>query len=220
MLASLPAGALPREGWIFEPKLDGIRCLAVVENGVARLLSRRGLDLTSQYPALAQELPPLVPADAILDGEIIALDAAGRPSFQRLQQRMNLSRDRDVQRAETTVPVQYFVFDLVHAGDFDLTGAKLTDRKHVLEQFLTLSDRVRLLSSFECDPDLAYEVCVDNGFEGIVAKRGDSLYECGRRSPSWLKVKAHRTAEFVIGGYTKGQGSRTATFGALLLGYF
>ena len=220
MLASLPAGALPREGWIFEPKLDGIRCLAVVQNGVARLLSRRGLDLTSQYPALAQELPPLVPADAILDGEIIALDAAGRPSFQRLQQRMNLSRDRDVQRAETMVPVQYFVFDLMHAGDFDLTGAKLSDRKHVLEQFLTLSERVRLLSFFESDPDLAYEVCVDNGFEGIVAKRGDSLYECGRRSPSWLKVKAHQTAEFVIGGYTKGQGSRTSTFGALLLGYF
>jgi bifunctional non-homologous end joining protein LigD len=221
MLAALPEGPLGRPGaWIFEPKLDGIRCIAMVRNGVAKLLSRRGLDLTFQYPGLAEELPKLLKGDCIVDGEIIALNAAGRPSFQHLQQRMNLTREADVQRAEKAVPAHFFVFDIVRAGEYDLTGVKLSLRKQVLEQVLTPSDRVHMTPRFDCEGTLAYEVCVENGFEGIVAKRLESLYECGRRSPYWTKVKAQQTGEFVIGGYSPGEGSRTSTFGSLLLGYF
>ncbi|HEY9786280.1 MAG TPA: DNA ligase D [Candidatus Obscuribacterales bacterium] len=219
MLASLPRGTIRHAGWVFEPKLDGIRCIAVIRDGTVSLLSRRALNLTSQYPSIASELSRLVKCDAVLDGEIIAVDAQGRPSFQQLQQRMNLTKQADIARADKLVPVQYYVFDVAYFDGFDLTNVRLLERKKVLEQAIIPSETVRLLSFFDVDPALAYEVCVDNGFEGIVAKRVDSMYECGKRSPSWLKVKAQQTAEFIIGGYTLGQGSRNSTFGSLLLGY-
>lgn len=221
MLASLPAGPLGKPGtWTFEPKLDGIRCIALIKDGVARLLSRRGLDLTSQYPGLAKEIPNRFPHDGILDGEIIALNSKGQPSFQQLQQRMNLTKEADVQRAEVTVPAHYFVFDIVRYGEFDLTAARLKDRKPLLQQLLSTSDRVHLIPTFDCEGQIAYDVCVENGFEGIVAKRTESPYEVGRRSPYWVKLKAQQTGEFVIGGYSPGEGSRAKTFGALLLGHY
>lgn len=221
MLASLPDGPLGKPGtWIFEPKMDGIRCVAMLRDGIARLLSRRGLDLTSQYPGLARELPALFAGDGIVDGEIIALNSLGRPSFQHLQQRMNLTREADVQRAEKAVPAHFFAFDLVRVGEFDITAVKLNKRKELLEQLLTPSEQVHLIPHFECEGSAAYDVCVENGFEGIVAKRTESPYECGRRSAYWLKVKAQQTGEFVIGGYSPGEGSRASTFGSLLLGYY
>lgn len=222
MLASIPDGPLGKPGtWLFEPKLDGIRCIALIQNGVATLLSRRGLNLTSQYPGLAAEIPNCVSVEScILDGEIIALNAAGRPSFQHLQQRMNLTKQADIARAEVAVPAHFFAFDITRVGDYDLTACKLVDRKAVLAEVLSASDRIHLTPSFDCEGPLAYEVCIENGFEGIVAKRSQSPYEVGRRSPYWHKVKAQQTGEFVIGGYSPGEGSRASTFGALLLGYF
>jgi bifunctional non-homologous end joining protein LigD len=221
MLASIPVAPLGKAGaWIFEPKMDGIRCIAMIQDGVARLLSRRGLDLTFQYPRLAQELPKLFSGDGILDGEIIALNAAGRPSFQQLQQRMNLTKSADVERAEQTVPVHFFAFDVVRVGEYDLTGCVLSDRRKVLEAVLKPSDSVHIIPQFDCEGSIAYDVCVENGFEGIVAKRLNSPYEVGRRSPYWTKHKAQQTGEFVIGGYSPGEGSRASTFGALLLGMY
>lgn len=200
--------------------MDGIRAISVLNKGTCRLLSRRSLDLTNQYPSLAKELLQLTHGDMILDGEIIALNELGRPSLQQLQQRMNLMRAADITRAEQSVPVYYFVFDIVYAKDSTLTGVKLSDRKRVLKSLLKESKTVRHLNYFEDDGTLAYEVCVENGFEGIVAKRLDSLYEAGRRSNDWLKVKAQQTDEFVIVGFSQGQGSRSPYFGSLLLGAY
>lgn len=220
MLASLPVGRLPEDGWLFEPKLDGIRCIAMVRDGKTKLLSRRGLDLTGQYPSLAAQLPSTVNDDTILDGEIIALNSSGRPSFQHLQQRMNLTQAADVMRAEKLVPAYFYAFDVLRYRGYDLTSVPLIVRKQILQRVLKQAENVRLIRFFDSDPLLAFQVCVDNGFEGIVGKRCDSFYECGKRSPSWLKLKAQQTAEFVIGGYTSGQGARGNTFGALLLGYY
>jgi bifunctional non-homologous end joining protein LigD len=219
MLASPAERPFSGPGWLFEPKLDGIRCIALVKNGKVRLLSRRGLEITYQYPGLALELATLCKRDVVLDGEIIALNEEGRPSFQHLQQRMNLTKRADIARAEANVPAYYFIFDIMHADGYSLTGVKLIDRKPLLDQLIDQSMRVRIISSF-ADGITSYDACVDNGFEGVVGKRIDSRYESGRRSPSWLKVKAQQTGEFVIGGYTAGQGSRSTIFGALLLGYY
>lgn len=220
MLASPSKDLATHDGWICEPKMDGIRGICCVRAGKTTILSRRGLDLTSQYPVLAATLARLCPIDVVLDGEIIALNEIGKPSFQHLQQRMNLAKEADVERAEKKVPVQYFVFDIVYAGNANLSGVPLRDRKLILNALLSDDSQVRILQYFDSDTRLAYETCVEHGFEGIVAKRLDSLYESGKRSPSWLKVKAQQTDEFVVGGFTAGQGSRGPTFGALLLGQF
>lgn len=220
MLASLADTKFSQSGWIYEPKMDGIRGIALIQGGKCTLLSRRGLNLTSQYPVLARELTTLVDHDVVLDGEIIALNEAGRPSFQHLQQRMNLTRDADVLKAEERVPVYFFVFDILHLDKMSLTSVPLAHRKAALVHALRTSAQVKILNYFDCDGRIAYQASIENGFEGIVAKRVDSIYESGRRSPSWLKVKAQQTADFVIGGYTPGEGSRSPFFGALLLGYF
>lgn len=220
MLASLAEQPFTRGGWIYEPKMDGIRGITVFQNGKIKILSRRNLDLTSQYPGLAAELAQLLSVDAVIDGEIIALNELGRPSFQHLQQRMNLTRDSDVLRAEQMVPAYYFVFDVMHVGTTSLSAVKLADRKKILGDILHESSRVKILQHFEDDGVLAYHACVENGFEGIVAKRLDAGYEPGRRSPSWVKLKAQQTAEFVLGGFTPGDGWRANTFGSLLMGYY
>jgi bifunctional non-homologous end joining protein LigD len=220
MLASPSKEPFNHADWICEPKMDGIRGIALIRAGKTTLLSRRGLDLTSQYPALSATLSNLCPVDVVLDGEIIALNDLGQPSFQQLQQRMNLANDIDVERAEKNVPVFYFVFDILYAGNVSLIGVPLRERKLIMKALMGSHPQVQILQHFDSDAQLAYETCVDHGFEGIVAKRLDSLYESGRRSPSWLKIKAQQTDEFVIGGFTAGQGSRGTSFGALLLGQY
>jgi len=218
MLASLPDVNFSRAGWIYEPKMDGMRAIATISKGACTLMSRRALSITAQYPSIASELVKLCDREVMLDGEIIALNEMGRPSFQHLQQRINLSRRADIERAEQAVPVYFFVFDIVYCDGYDLTGVKLSDRKLLLKEVVEQSERVRHLTAFHDDGMAAYEVCVENGFEGIVAKRLDSPYEPGRRSMHWIKVKAQQTDEFIVGGFTAGQGSRSPTFGALLLG--
>jgi len=220
MLAVPADGKFSHKGWIYEPKLDGMRALTVLRDGKARMFSRRGLEITNQYPKLALQLPLVSPQNIVIDGEIIALDAKGRPSFQQLQQRMNLTKSVDIAKQEQLVPVFYFVFDILEIGGFDLTNAPLRERKRVLSQALVINEMVRIIDYFDEDGDLAYDACIQNGFEGIVAKRLEGSYEIGRRSPSWVKVKAQQTEDFVIGGYTAGQGSRGSTFGALLLGFY
>lgn len=200
--------------------MDGIRGIAYVRSGETILHSRRGLNLTSQYPVLSDTLSKLCPADVVLDGEIIALNNLGQPSFQQLQQRMNLLKEADVERAEKIVPVFYFVFDILYAGNVSLLSVPLRERKLILKTLLGAHPQVQILQHFDTDAELAYETCINHGFEGIVAKRLDSQYESGRRSPSWLKVKAQQTDEFVVGGFTAGQGSRGTSFGALLLGQY
>jgi bifunctional non-homologous end joining protein LigD len=220
MFATLTDTPFSNPAWLFEPKLDGARAIALIREGRVKLLSRSGRDATRQYPALAEELAGQPEPRLALDGEIVAMDDDGRPSFQRLQQRLNLSRDADIKRAETQVPVFYYAFDLLYAGDYDLRAVPLAERKALLGRLLLPSERVRLLEHFEEDGEAAYEAAVAHGIEGVVAKRRDSVYEPGRRSRHWLKVKATLSDEFVVGGFSEGQGGRADTFGSLLLGQY
>lgn len=219
MFASLTDGPFSESEWIYEPKLDGIRAIAMIRKGKVSLWSRRGLNLTASYPSIVKELSAYG-QDVIFDGEIVALDAQGRPSFQELQQRSGLTRSPDVKIAETRVPVFYYVFDILHLSGRAMENVKLRDRKALLKQTLVPTDRVRLVEPLAADGYTAYQACVESGLEGVVAKRLDSLYDPGRRSKDWLKVKPTMAAEFVVCGYTAGTGSRGTTFGSLILGYY
>jgi bifunctional non-homologous end joining protein LigD len=220
MNASLAEGPFSSPDWFFEPKLDGVRAVAFIRQGEVSLFSRRGLDATKQYPVIARELREQTEPEMVLDGEIVAFDENGVPSFQQLQQRLNLMRESDIKRAESQIPVFYYVFDLLYAGGYDLRGAPLEQRKRLLRQVLMPTDRVFLVEHFEQDGETAFQAAVDNGLEGLVAKKRDSVYESGRRAKSWMKIKATQEAEFVVAGYTEGGGWRAGTFGSLLLGYY
>ena len=220
MNASLSEGLFSSADWFFEPKLDGVRALTFIQHGSVSMFSRRGLDATKQYPSIAAELREQVEPRLVLDGEIVAFDQNGVPSFQEIQQRLNLMRESDIKRAESQVPVFYYVFDILYAGGYDLRGAPLDQRKRLLRQLLLPTERVWLVEHFEQDGEVAYRVAVEHGLEGLLAKRRDSVYESGRRSKSWMKIKSTKEGEFVIGGYTEGGGSRAGTFGSLLLGYY
>ncbi len=220
MLAELAAGPFSDAEWLFEPKLDGLRALAFIRGGRVELLSRNGNEITAQYPALAAELAAQPAAQMLLDGEIVALDEQGLPSFQRLQQRMHLTRPEDIQRQDAQMPVVHYVFDLLYLDGFDLTRVPLAQRKSALAQALLPSPLVRHLDEIDADGEEAFHHAVKLGLEGVMAKRGDHTYEAGKRSRAWLKVKGTLTSEFVVGGYSQGSGERAATFGALLLGYY
>ncbi|MBI2908507.1 MAG: DNA ligase D [Chloroflexi bacterium] len=215
MLASLAARPFSHPDWLFEPKLDGYRTIALLREGSVRLLSRNGLDNTAKYPFVVASLRSQPVGQAVLDGEIVALDDQGRPCFQCLQQHLKLERGK-----RPAPPIVYYVFDLLYLDGFDLRDAPLRQRKELLSAILQPSDNVRLVGHFEKDGVSVYEAALKQGLEGILAKRQDSVYESGRRSPSWLKVKATRSDEFVIGGYSQGIGARAHTFGALLVGYY
>ncbi|MSQ23282.1 MAG: ATP-dependent DNA ligase [Chloroflexi bacterium] len=219
MLPSLTEKAFSHPDWIFEPKLDGIRAIALLQEDSVRLLTRAGNDATSRYPALEHDLAKL-DREIVLDGEIVALDDSGRPSFERLQQRMHLARPADIRRADQTVPIVYFVFDVLYADGYDLRRVPLQQRRRLLESSVTSSERIRLVESFAEDGETAFEAFVGFGLEGIIAKRADSLYEPGRRTQAWLKVKATLSDDFVVVGWTPGVGARAPTFGALALATF
>jgi bifunctional non-homologous end joining protein LigD len=220
MLPTLTEGPFHSSSWLFEPKLDGVRAIALIREGRVKLLSRRGLDSTSQFPSLAEELAQQPERELVLDGEIVATDEKGRPSFLAIQPRLNLARKEDVRRAEAAIPVVYYVFDLLYANGHDLMGVPLVERKALLAERLRPTEHVRFVDEFSEDGITAYEASRDFGLEGVLAKRRDSHYEAGRRTRSWLKVKTTLTEDFVIGGYSPGQGARAHTFGALLVGSY
>ncbi len=219
MLPTLTDAPFSHPDWLFEPKLDGIRAITRVGDGAVRLLSRRGLDATARYPALAGVLLA-ASRPMVVDGEIVALDPEGRPSFHLLQQRMNLSDAHAIAWAESHIPLVYYVFDLLHYDGWDLRGTPLEQRRAVLADVMKTSDDVRLLDAFPELGVIAYEAAVAHGFEGLVAKRRESRYEAGSRSRLWLKMKATQTDDFVVGGFSPGLGARRDTFGALLLGIY
>ena len=218
MLATLAAEPFDHPDWLFEPKLDGIRALAHLVDGEVTLRSRRGEDITSHYPALARALAEQPAASFVFDGEIVARDEQGTPSFERLQQRMNLLDASEIARADASTPVLYFPFDLLHLDGFDLRGVPLGHRLEVLARVLLPTLFVQPVQIFAADGRAAFEAAVKLGLEGIVAKRRDSTYVEGRRSRQWLKVKARQSDEFVVGGYHGGEGARGGSFGALLVG--
>jgi len=190
--------------WMWEPKLDGYRVLAFIGPEGVKLRSRRGLDLAGDFPKLAAELAKQAAGSMILDGEIVAFDAAGKPSFHAMQNRGPLER------------AAFYCFDLLHFAGVDLRQAPYGDRRRYLSQCLLPSPLVQLVHAQE-DGATLQAAALASGFEGVVGKRKESRYEAGRRSTSWLKVKPVRSADFVVGGYSRGKGSR-APLGALLVG--
>jgi bifunctional non-homologous end joining protein LigD len=202
--------------WMWEPKLDGYRVLALIDENGAKLKSRRGLDLSAAFPKLCAELAANNAPGTVLDGEVVAFDAAGKPSFNALQNRVQLKTEREIAAADRESPVVYYCFDQLFFAGVDLRAKPYRDRRRYVSQCLLPSPLVQLVHAADDGVEL-HKAAVASGFEGVIGKRKDSRYEAGRRVASWLKVKPTQTADFVIGGYTKGKGGRES-LGALLVG--
>lgn len=217
MLATLTERAPSGGGWIYEPKLDGVRVLAYVMGGSVRLFSRNRRQVEGGYPELVEALSLAVRGDAVLDGEIVAPDpSTGLSSFARLQQRMHL---RDTVRVTRTgVSVELYLFDCLFYEGIDLTGMPLLDRKKVLRDVVWYDGKIRFTPYRTTGSGAMYRDACAKGAEGIIAKRAESPYVSGR-STDWLKIKCVHQQEFVIGGYTAPQGAREH-LGALLVGYY
>ena len=220
MLARLADGPFTHADWLFEPKLDGIRAVAYLQRGQVTLRSRAGNNITSEFPTLVVGLQTQPQEEMVLDGEIVALDDNGLPNFSLLQ-RVRGDAGRAVgQGQEPTSPLLYYAFDLLHLDGASLLSSPLSERKRWLRRALVPSEQLRLVDHVEGEGESFFQGAARLGLEGMVAKRADSPYEPGVRSRHWLKVKALSSQEFVIGGYTRGEGFRTTTFGALLLGVY
>ena len=218
MLASSAPDAFDDPEWIFEPKWDGVRTLAVCTDET-RLVSRTGRDVTSCYPELGRTHERLVCSRAVVDGEIVAFQE-GRPSFERLQNRINLQNERDIQRAMKATPVSLILFDVVYLDGRSLVTTPLEERKEILQDLVVPSANVLVSPSVATEGTALAQAASKQQLEGIVAKRRGSIYRPGARSKEWLKIKVVHEADVVIGGWTKGEGSRADSFGALLVGAF
>ncbi len=218
MLAVTGEAARSDPDWLFEPKLDGYRVIAFVTGNTVRLQSRRGIDLTAQFPEIVAGLAAFGADHMILDGEIVALGPDGRPSFNALQNRAQRRGDRDIADAQRQAPAVLVCFDLLHFAGMNLRSATYAERRRYLAQCLLPSTHVQLIHAGK-DAEALYAAAMASGYEGVVAKRLDSIYQPGQRVATWRKVKPVRSAEFVIGGCTQGKGAREP-LGALLLGYW
>ena len=221
MKATLAKGLPERdELYGFEFKWDGVRALTYVKNGEVCVQSRNLLDVTAQYPELTGVGERLAARTAVLDGEIVALDEKGRPSFQRLQGRMHVASPAEVRRRMAEVPVAYLVFDVLYLDGRSTMPLPYTERRDLLEGLPIAGPSCQVPPHQRGGGPTMFEASRRAGLEGVMAKRLDSVYEPGRRSRAWLKVKNHRRQEFVIGGFTTGEGRREGRVGALLLGYY
>ena len=237
--ASLPAEPLPRHihpmlavlaadlpsdppQWAFEYKWDGVRALAYHDPAqkLWRIESRNLLDITRRYPELNALREALGQRSAILDGEVVALDDADRPSFARLQRRMHVNDPVQIARLVREVPILYVLFDLLHLDGRSLMDQPYSDRRAALEA-LTLSGPTWLVTPAHVGRGAEMlEAARQNALEGIIAKRIDSAYQAGRRSPAWLKIKIVQRQEFVIGGWTGESTGLAGRIGTMLLGYY
>lgn len=208
MLAAPDVSAFDGDDWLFEIKWDGYRAIAETGGKDLRFYSRNGLSFAEAYPTVADELRR-IRKKLVLDGEVVAVDKQGRPSFQQLQ---HATQDPDTH-------LIYYVFDLLAEGGKDLTRKPLTERKKRLRTVLKNSDHIRYCDHVEGNGKAFFQAAVRQDLEGIIAKRADSTYHKGVRSKEWLKIKNHRSQEAVIGGYTAPRNSRKH-FGALLLGVY
>jgi bifunctional non-homologous end joining protein LigD len=214
------SGPLPTgDGWVYEIKWDGMRVLADVAPAGVQAWSANGREAGTAFPELAALAPALAPLDALLDGEVVALDAAGRPSFERLQGRMHVSSLAESVRRAAATPIAYVVFDLLRLGGHDLTGRPWRERRQLLDQIGDdLPPGVELARVYDDGAELL-TVSEQRGLEGVIAKRADSTYVPGGRSRDWVKVKVRRHDELVVGGWSGGAGNREGRLGSLLVGF-
>lgn len=215
-------GAMPADdgGWSFEIKWDGIRAVAYFDRGNIRLLSRNHKDLTSQYPEITGLAEALAARRVILDGELVALDADGRPSFASLQRRMGLSAVKTVERVRQAVPVTYIIFDLLYLDGRELLNEPYRERRRLLAELALGGPSWQTPAHKEGEGPALQAATRAIGLEGVIAKRSDSRYEAGQRSGAWLKVKNVRRQELVIAGWVPGAGRRQGSIGAILVGYY
>jgi bifunctional non-homologous end joining protein LigD len=217
MLATLVDAAFSDPEWVFEPKYDGVRALAYVQGGRLRLVTRRGNDVTFRYPDL-KALVRCVRGDAILDGEIIALDERGHSKFQLLQQRLGLLGRKEIEERARRWPAKFAVFDILWSRGRDLRALPLAARRLALERVVRGRDPVLLSPQVRGRGDRAFREAFRRGLEGVIAKRADSAYRAGR-SHDWLKIKTTQRQEVVLGGWTDPRGSRPV-LGALVAGLY
>jgi bifunctional non-homologous end joining protein LigD len=216
------AGSLPKpeKGWAFEVKWDGVRAIAYVQPGRLRLESRNLREITDGYPEVRGLLRDLGMRDAVLDGELVAFDDDGHPSFERLQRRMHVTAPSSVRRLAASTPVVYAIFDLLYLDGHNLMALPYEQRRERLEQLGLSGPAWRVPAAHHANGQRLLDATAAQGLEGVVAKRLSSRYEPGRRTGAWVKVKNTRRQELVIGGWLPGEGRRTDRIGALLVGYF
>ncbi len=205
------------EAYQLEPKLDGQRVMATVEDGQVTLTNRRGGEI-SAYPEIAGLAGALSGHAAVLDGEVVTLDAEGRTSFQRLQRRMHVARPSA--RLVADCPVVFVAFDVLWLDGESLVGRPQSERRMVLDDLGLAGPFWRKVPVLDASPAEALEACQTLGLEGFMAKRRDAPYQPGRRSRAWWKIKCVRQRELVVGGWSAGQGGRASSIGSLALGCF
>jgi len=215
MLATLTDEPFSRQGWLFETKLDGVRCFALRSGSDVHLVSRNEKRLNEKYPELVKAFRAQALNSFAVDGEIVTFEG-DITSFAKLQQRMQLQHPSEEVRRN--VPVYFYAFDLLYADGFDLRQLPLQERKKLLAAALDFKDPLHFTKHRETEGEAYFREACRKGWEGIIAKDGESVY-VPARSRDWLKFKCLNEQEFVIGGYTDPQGERTG-FGALLVGYY
>jgi bifunctional non-homologous end joining protein LigD len=225
MLAVDCGPELPADGaeWGYEYKWDGMRVICLWDGKRMRLESRNLLDATFKYPELHALGPAIGNTPVVLDGEVVALDAVDRPSFARLQQRMKVSSAQAALQLVREVPVYYFIFDLLYLDGRPLLELPLVERRERLEELTLLgpSWQVSPIHAGRKEGEAMFKAAKAHELEGLVAKRLDSTYEPGRRSPAWRKIKLVMRQEFVVGGWTDEKGAAArGGLGALQLGYY
>jgi bifunctional non-homologous end joining protein LigD len=235
------ASAMPEHdgGWAYEIKWDGMRIIAFVDPaddgepsprargdahrapaGHVQLQSANLRDVTVSFPELARLGEATRGRSAVLDGEVVALDEGGRPSFGRLQSRMHITSPLEAASRAAAVPVVYQIFDLLAFDGIDARPLPYLDRRRLLHELVVAGPSWSVPAYFADGGAELLAGIRELGMEGVIAKRGDSPYETGRRSRAWLKVKVRRQQEFVVGGWAQGEGRRAGTLGALLVGYY
>ena len=218
MKATLVKQAFDDDDWVFEPKWDGIRALATCVDETV-LVSRSLRNITPAYPDLTKIHRQLVCFEAMLDGEIVAM-ADGRPSFEKLQGRMNLQNPRDIERAAKSIPVLFVAFDLLYLDGRWVMDEPWEKRREMLEALVIPTPFLQVSPAVEGEGAALFQAAREQQLEGIVAKKKNSRYRPGARNRDWLKVKTIYEADVVIGGWSKGEGARSGSFGSLLVGAY
>jgi bifunctional non-homologous end joining protein LigD len=216
-------GSLPKddEAWAYEFKWDGMRALLYVDGGRIHLESRNGNDLTTSFPELRALGEQLGSRPVVLDGEIVAFDDEGHPRFQLLQPRIHASDANKAKRLAAEQPVVYVIFDVLYVDGESLLSLAYEERRRRLEALRLVTKKTEhwtLSPKFAGPGADVFQASKEQGLEGVVAKRLDSVYLPGKRSPYWTKVKNFRTQEVIVGGWTPGEGNRRGRLGSLLLG--
>lgn len=216
-------GTLPVDetGWAFEIKWDGVRVLSSIGPKGVRLRSSRGNDISGRYPELRRMVEALDGHTVVLDGEVVAFDEHGRPSFGLLQTRMHVASAAEVAKRAETVPITYVVFDLIELDGNEVMPLPYTERRRILKELVPDDGCWTVPAEQAAGNGAALMNAVrERGLEGVMAKRVDSPYLAGKRSSSWVKAKARLRQEFVIGGWQAGEGNRSGQLGSLLVGVY